>query len=374
MIFFPPFLHNLYSSQATKSRVKDVHAAMKAWGTVLQIAFTYIGTIVGAGFATGQEILQFFSRYGWMATITITLAGLLFIWLGTKVMLLANQIKASSYEDLNRYLFGPRLGNAFSLFSLVVLFGINAVMLAGAGSVFREHFNLPYQYGLLFTLLLAYGVITGGLKALMAVNSLVVPMMFLFSILMVTAAIGSPNAGNWLTWSSDYNPVRIWTAPLLYVAFNLATAQAVLVPLGAATKNPHLLKKGGWLGGIGISLMLLGGHFALSSQMPGIAQFEIPMSHLIGRLGHGVQLAFIAVIFGEIFTTLIANVYGLTLQLRQRTSFSYNGIVLSILLASYVVGQIGFSTLLSTLYPLFGVISMLWFVRMIHPRGTAPPM
>jgi uncharacterized membrane protein YkvI len=340
---------------------------MKSWGTILQIAFTYIGTVVGAGFATGQEILQFFSRYGWMATLTIMLAGLLFIWLGTKVMLLAHQIKASSYEDLNRHLFGDKLGRAFSLFSLVVLFGINAVMLAGAGSVFNQHFNLPYQYGLIFTLLLAYFVITGGLKALMAVNMFVVPTMFIFSILMVAAAFHSPNAGNWLTLSTDYNPVRIWTAPLLYVAFNLATAQAVLVPLGAATKNPLHLKRGGWIGGIGISLMLLGGHFALSSQLPGITQYEIPMTHLIARLGQGVQLAFVGVIFSEIFTTLIANVYGLTLQLQQRSRLPYKTIVLGILLCSYAVGQIGFSTLLSTLYPIFGMISMVWFVQMLRP-------
>jgi uncharacterized membrane protein YkvI len=288
-------------------------------------------------------------------------------------MLLAHQIQANSYEDLNRYLFGQKLGQAFSWFSLVVLFGINAVMLAGAGSVFNQHFNLPYQYGLLFTLLLAYFVITGGLKALMAVNTIVVPSMFLFSILMVVATFHSPLAGNWLTLSSDYNPIRIWTAPLLYVAFNLATAQAVLVPLGAATKNPLHLKRGGLIGGIGISLMLLGGHFALSSQMPGISQYEIPMTHLIVRLGQGVQLAFVGVIFSEIFTTLIANVYGLTLQLQQRTKLQYNTLVLAILLCSYAVGQIGFSTLLSTLYPIFGMISMVWFVRIVRPRGAASP-
>lgn len=32
---------------------------MKSHIRTLQIAFTYIGTIVGAGFATGQEILRF---------------------------------------------------------------------------------------------------------------------------------------------------------------------------------------------------------------------------------------------------------------------------------------------------------------------------
>ena len=30
--------------------------------TILKVAATYIGTVVGAGFASGQETLQFFCR------------------------------------------------------------------------------------------------------------------------------------------------------------------------------------------------------------------------------------------------------------------------------------------------------------------------
>lgn len=30
-----------------------------------RIAMAYVGTVVGAGFATGQEIIQFFTCYGY---------------------------------------------------------------------------------------------------------------------------------------------------------------------------------------------------------------------------------------------------------------------------------------------------------------------
>ena len=54
---------------------------MKQAFRVLQIAFTYIGTVVGAGFATGQEILQFYPvwqmghHHHWLIDHTICLAG-----------------------------------------------------------------------------------------------------------------------------------------------------------------------------------------------------------------------------------------------------------------------------------------------------------
>jgi uncharacterized membrane protein YkvI len=338
---------------------------MKRITQVIQIAFTYVGTIVGAGFATGQEILQFFTRYGWMAVFTICCSTALFIWVGTKLMTLAAELNAKSYEDLNNYLFGEKIGKWFGLFTLIILFGITTVMLAGAGSVFREHLGISYQLGLLITLALAYILLIRGLTAIVAVNSFVVPFMLLCSMLAVLSATDSPNAGNWLSLTSDVSLIKIWMAPLLYTAFNLVTAQAVLVPLGAAVKDRSILRWGGLVGGAVIGCMLLAGHFALSANMPGITRYEIPMGHLMAEYGRMIQLIFVFVIFGEIFTTFIANAYGLALQLRERTGWSMQTILAAVLISTYLISQIGFSSLLSTLYPLFGMVSMVWFVMML---------
>ncbi|WP_442601339.1 YkvI family membrane protein [Paenibacillus sp. KN14-4R] len=341
---------------------------LRHFSIVIRIAFTYIGTIVGAGFATGQEILQFFTRYGSMAAFTILLAAILFIWIGVKMMVMAYEMKAKSYEDLNRMLFGPRIGSIVSLFMMIILFGISTVMLAGAGSVFSEQLHLSYQTGLLLTLFLSYLVISRGIGAIMTVNTVIVPLMILFSVLIVWHTISSPNAGNWLFLTSDYSFKQIWLAPLLYAAFNLSTAQAVLVPLGAAAPNKSVLYLGAGIGGGIIGLLLIGAHIALSTQMPGITQFEIPMAGLVTKLGYTVQFIYILVIYCEIFTTYIADIYGLTLQLEQRSKINSQFILVILLILSYVVSQIGFKVLLSSLYPAFGLISMVWLGFMVWRR------
>ena len=338
---------------------------MRTIGKTIQVALTYIGTIVGAGFATGQEILQFFTRYGWMATATIGLATVLFIWLGVNIMLLANEVGARSYEDLNRQLFGGRAGTWISRFTLVILLGTTIVMLAGAGSLLREHLGVPIQLGLISTMLLTYVLLLKGMDAIMAVNTIVVPVMLTFSVMIVAATSGTAGANNWLTLTSDYPIHQIWFSPLLYVAFNLAMAQAVLVPLGSAMENRRVLIWGGILGGLGIGALLLACHYALSARLPGIAAFEIPMGHLIARLGRPLQLLYIAMIFSEIFTTFLGNVYGLSLQLHHYMRIPRNGIIAIVLLVCYLVGQIGFSRLLSFLYPLFGLVSLCWFVFLL---------
>lgn len=343
---------------------------MEQYKKIIQIAFTYMGTIVGAGFATGQEILTFFTQFGSIATLTILITSIMFVWLGTKIMILAHDIGAESYEDLNKLLFGERVGRWVSFLILIILFAITSVMLAGGGSIFHEQFHISYQIGLGFTILLAYFVLLKGIDAILIVNSIVVPLILVFMMILIFTTIQSPNAGNWLYRTTEPNMLRVWLSPFLYIGFNLALAQAVLVPIGSTIKDKKVVYWGGIVGGIGIGLMLLAGHFALSAQMPGITQFQIPMGMLIVDLGKTIQFLFLIIIYAEIFTTFIANIYGLTLQIKQRTSLNQQVIIISILILGYFISQIGFSTLLSTLYPLFGFLSLGWLWMMMRTKPS----
>ncbi|WP_410769646.1 hypothetical protein [Fontibacillus sp. BL9] len=346
---------------------------MKNAVKVMQIAFTYIGTVVGAGFATGQEILQFFTRYGKWGALTILLSTALFIWLGTKMMLLAREIKAESYEDLNRKLFGDRIGQGLSLFTLIVLIGVNSVMLAGAGSVFMEHFGMHYQIGLWITLIGTFLLLGRGIGGVMKLNSIVVPMMITLSLAVIMNTAGSPGAERFLTLSTDTGVLAAWASPFMYTAFNLSMAQAVLVPIGSHTDSRRAIVWGGVLGGAGVGFLLMAGHFALSASMPGIQQFEIPMGSIAQQLGTTIQLIYIVLIFMEIFSTFVADIYGVTLQLKQRLKLSPKLISIVVLLICYVTSQFGFSALLSVLYPVFGLFSLLWAVMLAMYRKSKRP-
>ncbi|MGC5771267.1 YkvI family membrane protein [Paenibacillus pabuli] len=341
---------------------------MKQAIRVLQIAFTYIGTVVGAGFATGQEILQFFTQYGKWATITIGLSTILFVWLGTKMMLIAHDTGSRSYEDLNKHLFGQKAGKWITWVTLMVLIGVNSVMLAGAGSVFVEHLGLHYQTGLIVTLVGSYLLLGRGIQAILQMNSIVVPMMLLLSLLMITSTIHHPGADRFITLTTDSHPIQVWLSPLLYSSFNLALAQAVLVPLGNQIRSRRVLKWGGILGGIGVGFMLMAAHFAMSAQMPGIIQFEIPMGSIAFQLGWAVQSVYVSLIFMEIFSTFVADIYGMTLQLRQHVQVHPKIITLAIMMLCYSLSQFGFSSLLSILYPIFGSLALIWGAKLVIDR------
>ena len=324
--------------------------------SVIQIAATYIGTVVGAGFASGLSIMQFFTVYGVYGMIGILVSIALFVWLGIKMMVLAHRIKAYSYQEFNIYLFGDRLGRLANGASFIILFGVTSVMLSGSGSIFQEQLGLSEQLGIITTIFLIYLVLTRQLKGILLINTAVVPMMLFFSLLIAIDSVSAKAILQTNGWQAEQaHSLKWFISPFAYAALNFATLQAVLVPLGCEEKDERVLVLGGLWGGAGIGFLLLVSHIAMNGLMPGIMKFSIPMAEVIREFGPLMHLLFLFIIYGEIFTTLIGNVFGMSRQIQSLyPSLSSNLLVVTILFACFLVSQMGFSALLTRLYTLFG--------------------
>ena len=55
-----------------------------------QMGGAFIGVIVGAGFASGQEVLQFFTSFGMLGILGTVIATALFAFLGMNLMQLGS--------------------------------------------------------------------------------------------------------------------------------------------------------------------------------------------------------------------------------------------------------------------------------------------
>ena len=326
----------------------------------LQIAFTYIGTVVGAGFASGREIIEFFVQYGIQGLVGILIASLLFVWAGTQIMLIARKINAYSYQDISSYLFGKTVGTLFNGILLTILLGTTSVMLAATGSIFHESFQLPAQVGIWLTMSCIYLVTIRGLDAIHSVNSLFVPLLVVFMV--VVFLFHQP-------WSADNHsltPIKsehswLWvTSPLYYVSLNLSLTQSVLVPIGREAQEKAPIIWGGILGGTGIGLLLLLAYLSMAGHIPHILNIEMPMIYLLTDMGKGFAMLFAILVYAEIYSSLIANVFGLVEQMKRFFKVSPHLIILVILAGSYLISFVGFSPLLSLLYPLFGQVVVIF--------------
>lgn len=332
------------------------------WGAAFQIAAVYVGTVVGAGFATGREIVEFFSRFGFFGFISILMSGYLLIFLGSKLMRTAAKIGAKSYQEFNEYLFGKYIGMIINVLMLFMLLGVCAVMLSGAGAIFEEQLGINKTIGIMVTITLSFIVMLVGIKGIFAVNTFVVPMMISFSFMLMILSMKMPNfLENFLYIPYVEDGWKTVITPFSYAALNLGLAQAVLVPVASEIKDDRTIRWGGILGGIALTLILISSHITLV-MLPGLETYEIPMAVIMKNIASGFYWIFVLIIYGEIFTSVIGNIFGLERQLKRYISLPSVLIVSIIFIVTYFISLIDYSTLLSYLYPLFGYISLLFFI------------
>lgn len=134
--------------------------------TSIMTAGAFISYNVGAGFASGNELLQFYGSWnlkGIIAaiisgTITTVIACMLLFWLG-KVS------EAQTSSESYRWIAGPVGGKFFRLFTDILVLGCFMMMFSGAGNLLNEQFHIPSEAGILLLGILTLVVVLGGLKS-----------------------------------------------------------------------------------------------------------------------------------------------------------------------------------------------------------------
>ncbi|MGQ9511934.1 YkvI family membrane protein [Thermodesulfitimonas sp.] len=209
--------------------------------SALTIAASYIGTVVGAGFASGQEVLQFFTFFGLKSILALALAVSLFIFFGGAVLRLGWQLRAKSYVTVVTTAGGPFLGRVVDAIITFFLFGALSAMAAGA--IFAEQFGLPKLLGSALMVVASLVTVLAGFYGVVLSISFVVPVLLLsvFGLSLAALATIPPDLKTIGLWAQEANPViPFWpAAALAYVSYNLVLAIPILAPSAPQRLAPH---------------------------------------------------------------------------------------------------------------------------------------
>ena len=111
----------------------------------LQILFVLIGTMVGAGFASGTEVFLFFSRYGNLGIIGALFSSLL------TCLIVYKALKIIKYHDLKNYsafvsvITNKKksfINNVFSIIVNIFLYFSFIIMISGFGAFFYQTYGI----------------------------------------------------------------------------------------------------------------------------------------------------------------------------------------------------------------------------------------
>lgn len=334
-----------------------------------QIAATYIGTVVGAGFASGQEVLQFFGYFGLWGIVGLILATALFIFFGYAVLRSGHDLSATSHLEVMHKAGGHLIGRAVDIITTFFLFGATAVMAAGAGAVFSQEFHLPAFLGSSFMMLLALITVLAGITKVISSISLVAPILVatVLGISILTISQNLPFLLANLSWSLvPRAPVPFWPlATLLYVSYNLILSIAVLAPLGARSRREELLP-GAFLGGLGLGGGATAIALALLAKVPGATTVEVPMLYIAGSFNPVLRIFYSAVLLAEIYTTAVSSLYGFSARMARQGGGGFRRVAVGAGLVALISSQFGFSRLVGTLFPLVGYAGLLLLGAMFY--------
>jgi uncharacterized membrane protein YkvI len=337
------------------------------------LAATYIGTVAGAGFASGQEVMQFFGYLGINGLWALLLTTVLFILFGYFVLELGFKLRASSHLPVIRYAAGPLIGRFIDAVVTFFLFGALTIMVAGAGAIIHEQFGLPKLFGNTLLAIVSILTVIIGIGGVISVNSLVVPLLFLVVIgVSGYSLISQPGAiAQNLTELGAAPAALSWwpAAAVVYTSYNIILAVAVLAPLGALSSSRRTLKLGALMGGLGLGVAAATITLDLWANMPEAAQYEIPMAYVAGGFSVGIRWAYSLVLLTEVYTTAAGNLYGFCARLTDpERGRGFPLLVVVTGLAALLAAQVGFTAMVRVLYPAMGYAGIILLLALAYRR------
>ena len=153
---------------------------------------------------------------------------------------------------------------------------------------------------------------------------------------------------------------------MLYAGFNILCCSGVLVPLSKEIKNITALTIGAAIGSIVLTVLCCMINLLLLLNTPYIFQYEIPLLYVSNRFGKAIQIMLLCIIWLEMFSTEISDIYSIAKSLQSSFKFSYNKSIFIVLLIALPVSQIGFVNLIKYLYPAFGLISLIFMMQCLY--------
>lgn len=326
------------------------------------IAATYVGTIVGAGFASGQEALQFFGFFGPTGILGMLMAAALFIFFGKIIMHMGQDLQAKSHLPVIEKAGGPWIGKIIDYTITFFLFGAVTAMVAGSGAIFQQQFGYSSLWGNLLMIGLTMLTVLLGFGSVVSAISFVVPILLfavfgisIYSIIASPTSLFDPGAA-----MTSRAAVPFWPfSALIYTSYNMVMAIAILAPLGKEAADKKVLTQGAKYGGLGLGLGALAILLALLVNLPEAARYDIPMAFIAGRISPLVQGIYAVVLLAEIYTTAVGSLYGFAARLTDPDRPRMKWVVIGSSVGALVASSFGFTNLVRFLYPAVGYAGLL---------------
>lgn len=234
---------------------KALWGTKTSWAAAFTVASVWFGTHVGGGFASGNQVIQYFAQYGITAAIFPLISMGILAYIMYIMMKFAKLNGFDNYKDTYRALYPkPWMEVFFEIFYIVIVLAAMASAVAGAGEVFANFLGIVYAgiaktlCNLLIVAILIVLTIFGIKLVIAASTVLSVAIIVVVAVMIVTgmtadfeAIAANLMSANGIAELTPYtvDPLNaVWRGILVYCAFQCVS----IAPMIAAA--PGLSRKG----------------------------------------------------------------------------------------------------------------------------------
>jgi len=340
----------------------------------MQAALALVAAVIGAGFASGREVMRFFTAFGTWSWAGCVAAALLLSGFATWAAYQASALKAFDLGTLCRRSLGGVGGHLAAVLNGALCAIIAGAMIAAVGEL--AALSLPvqnaYAIGVGVSLLLGGLLANRGLSSLSALGGWLLPACLLLYTLLLN--LPDPETVRVVTPSK---PWQVFPMVFAYAAMNAALSCGVLCEVGFERSKNSIFRIGAMMGGLFL-LLLIGANASLYPHQADLLHEALPVVQLSRSLGAVGYWLCIIVLFLAVMTTLIALLRTLYRMLSDSVPERARWPAALIVPLIACIG--GFGWIIESVYPVLGVASTLLFLAMMmkplarrHGKAPAEP-
>ncbi|QKY70825.1 hypothetical protein [Lentibacillus sp. CBA3610] len=323
----------------------------------LQWMFLIIGTTIGAGYASGRELWQFFGHESGLA---ILLFAVFFSISCYVIMHISYQKQSTDYLPVLRDIVGKKLTAVYDVMIFLYLTTTTVVMIAGSGAT-GQAFEISYWWGVLAIIVALILIFMKDINGLLAMNQIVLPLLLGGLLYILLLFINDQGLNVW----SHIHDQRNWTAAFPFTALNILPLIAVLGAIGNKVKSKQEI----YVASIGSGLILGVLSFIYNSSLIQIADelllYEIPLFAILQYYPVEILIFMSILLWFAIFTTAASGILGIVTRIRSWWTAPVWLLATIVILAMVPLTTVGFSTLINISYPIYGMLNLYVLTRLL---------
>lgn len=332
--------------------------------SLFAVAIMYVGTIMGAGFASGREIWQFFGVFGERAYIGIALIAILFVIFGLMTAYIARKLNTNDMGKIIVPSDNPLIIDIFGYFMAFIMFTVLITMSSAGGSIFAQQFGLSKILGGVVIIVLTLATVLGEFQRVSKTFKYIMPILFAIVIIVCSSITFSdyPISNATDVPTPSLMAPNWFLAAWLYISYNILAMIPIIATSSINSKSERTALFGTMLGGFLLGILAW---FLVNTMLtdPSLSQsLDMPMLGFSAKMGKIFNLLYTFVMLFAVFSAATGNYYGFTTKIKEGPKKKW--IIIIVAWIGFLCGLCGFKNVIAYMFPAEGYLGFIIMIML----------